>query len=251
MSGWAKINYTVIDRIPELGKPAVIMYLVLARHADSQGRCWPALRRLSEMAGMRRNSVCDAVAALEKASLLVVDRTDGRSNTYTLLPLSGGNETATGSEGTGNETATGTGNETATGSGNETATRTRTREQDPKNKSGSKKSRPSFDPLAVDLPFQSPEFKTAWSDFAESRRASKNPLTAAAATRILKKLSAWGEPAAVEALDTSIENGWRGVFAPKSNGKAGSNGQPHTCKVLTVEEYRETWNPYGGNGHEH
>ena len=59
-----------------------------------------------------------------------------------------------------------------------------------------------------------------WNDFVEHRKQLKSPITPLAATRILKKLNEvaadYSEAEARQCLDTSIANGWLGVFPPKA-----------------------------------
>ena len=58
-----------------------------------------------------------------------------------------------------------------------------------------------------------------WDDFVEHRRLLRKPLTPLAATRVLKILQdvadQFSEAEARQCLDTSIANGWVGVFPPK------------------------------------
>jgi len=58
-----------------------------------------------------------------------------------------------------------------------------------------------------------------WNDFVEHRKLLKSPITPLAATRILKTLQQvatdFSEAEARQCLDTSIANGWVGVFPPK------------------------------------
>jgi hypothetical protein len=65
--------------------------------------------------------------------------------------------------------------------------------------------------------FDSKEFQTAWTDFLEHRKEKRSPVKAKSYDLLSRKLKAMGEPAAVLALQTSIENGWTGVFPPKSD----------------------------------
>jgi len=64
-------------------------------------------------------------------------------------------------------------------------------------------------------------FPELWKDFAEHRKLLKKPITPLAETRILKTLEQvaadFSEAEARQCLDTSIMNGWVGVFAPKQN----------------------------------
>ena len=59
-----------------------------------------------------------------------------------------------------------------------------------------------------------------WEDFKEHRKLLRKPLTPLAATRILKTLNEvatdYSEAEARQCLDTSIANGWLGVFPPKA-----------------------------------
>lgn len=89
---FAKIYHTdVIDRIPEIGHMATIVYLVLARHADKDGVCWPSLNTIGTEGKMSQRSVSNGIRALELAGLIAKEnrtaKTGGdQSNRYTLSP---------------------------------------------------------------------------------------------------------------------------------------------------------------------
>ena len=59
-----------------------------------------------------------------------------------------------------------------------------------------------------------------WNDFTEHRKLLKSPITPLAELRILKTLEQvatdYSEAEARQCLDTSIANGWLGVFPPKA-----------------------------------
>lgn len=66
----------------------------------------------------------------------------------------------------------------------------------------------------LSLPYQSEKFIDAWLDFAEMRRVDKkNPLTERATKIIFKKLSKWGEKAAIKSLEKSTVSQWLDVWA--------------------------------------
>lgn len=87
---------------------------------------------------------------------------------------------------------------------------------------------PKFDPLKVAFPesIDTPEIRSAWADWAATRRESRKPLTRTSAKLAMGKLSRAGPTAALEALRESAANGWQGVFPEKykTNGKGGRNG---------------------------
>lgn len=70
-----------------------------------------------------------------------------------------------------------------------------------------------FDPLSVELPPNIPP--DLWADFVKHRSELRKKLTPTATTALLKKLRSFG-PAAPQALQNSVENGWQGVFLPKN-----------------------------------
>lgn len=88
---------------------------------------------------------------------------------------------------------------------------------------------------AVSLPEWLPA--KAWSDFVEHRKAIKKPMTEytqGQTIKLLDKLRAEGnDPAAV--IDQSILNGWRGLFAIKSN-THGRGGYQKDSRPLTKHE---------------
>ena len=63
------------------------------------------------------------------------------------------------------------------------------------------------------------EFRTAFADFQKHRIEIKKPMTPTSARKLLASLSKMGSQAAVEAINHSIANGWRGVFAPSRESK--------------------------------
>lgn len=68
-----------------------------------------------------------------------------------------------------------------------------------------------------------PEFIKTWSDFKEHRKQIKKKMSDIAIARMLKKLGRYPVEVAIQMLDTSIENGWQGVFEPKNYPEKKSN----------------------------
>lgn len=62
-----------------------LLLLALADRADESCECYPSESRLKRDTGMDRKTVMAAVAGLERAGLLVVEREVGRVNTYRLV----------------------------------------------------------------------------------------------------------------------------------------------------------------------
>lgn len=89
-------NAAVVERIPELGKAAVLVYLILAYHADKNGDCFPSLSLIGKESGFKRSTVCKALKVLECEGLIDVERgTGGKGNKYKLTTLFGSTQTDT------------------------------------------------------------------------------------------------------------------------------------------------------------
>lgn len=72
-------------------------------------------------------------------------------------------------------------------------------------------------PAALDTP----DFILAWESWLHERKRRKQTVTPNAARLQLRDLDAHGVKVAIETIETSIKNGWTGLFP----GKAGTNGQ--------------------------
>lgn len=64
----AVFDWAMQARTNTIGEKAVL--LMLARHSDAAGLCYPSLKRLSEAAGIEKRSVQRQLAALEKLGLI-------------------------------------------------------------------------------------------------------------------------------------------------------------------------------------
>lgn len=78
-----------------------------------------------------------------------------------------------------------------------------------------------FTPSQFPPPLNTPEFKSAWTDWKKHRSEKKKPLTPMSIKRQIRMLVEMGEHGAIACIDTSIRNGWTGLFEPK-----GATNQP-------------------------
>jgi len=74
------------------------------------------------------------------------------------------------------------------------------------------------------------EFFDAWQEWEAYRVEIKKKITPTSEKGQLAMLAKLGSSQAVEAIRTSIRNGWTGVFEPKSNGQNG-HGKPTKTNV--------------------
>lgn len=80
-----------------------------------------------------------------------------------------------------------------------------------------------------------------WADWCQHRREIRHPLTRLAVTHIVRDLEDWaarhGQEAVLEALRTSIKNGWRGLFEPKPAARASPPRRVVDREALSEEEW--------------
>lgn len=116
----------------KLSARAAHVLLVLAVRSDANGCCHPSINTLAADVGRNRTNVMDAIAELEAAGLLDVERRDRRVNLYTVKsggadatsrhPSSGGADATIRSTVGGAETRTGGADATRTGGADATPT---------------------------------------------------------------------------------------------------------------------------------
>jgi len=91
-----RLPFTLIENIiledQALGPVDVLVYLALAKHADSEGSCWPSMATIAKVARVCRSKAFQAIKHLEALGYLKRTarfRADGgvTSNAYQLLPI--------------------------------------------------------------------------------------------------------------------------------------------------------------------
>ena len=80
---------------------------------------------------------------------------------------------------------------------------------------------PEDDPLKVAFPpgLDTPTFSAMWSEWIAYRREGRMSIRARTLRKQLDLLAAMSEPRAIEAIESSIRNGWKGLFEPKPDRK--------------------------------
>lgn len=64
---------------------------------------------------------------------------------------------------------------------------------------------------------KTPEFAAKWAEYVAYRvTARMKPLKPPSVVKQLASMAAWGPTAAIASIDTTIRNGWQGLFEPKN-----------------------------------
>lgn len=200
----------------------------LADNANDQGDCWPSITTIGERTCLGRTAVINAIKSLETAGLLVADRSNGRHTKYLInvaqLDLFGRSNQSVRRTGTADglvREAHQSAGQTGTADGrNQSARRTApvreadTNRQEP-SRTKSLKTKPS--PAASALP-DPPSWldRGAWDGFVAMRKRIRFPLTPRAAELIFRELETLADDPN-KVLDQSTRNGWRDVYALKTN----------------------------------
>jgi len=74
-----------------------------------------------------------------------------------------------------------------------------------------RKGRKEGDAVALDLPFESEEFREAWQEWITYRKEMKKPLTNSTIKMQFKKIEDWGEQRSIKVILRCIDNSWRGL----------------------------------------
>ena len=79
-------------------------------------------------------------------------------------------------------------------------------------KEGKRKGRKEGGAVALDLPFESEEFRDAWQSWETYRKEKKKPLTQSTIKLQLKKIEGIGEARAIEMITNSILKSYEGLY---------------------------------------
>lgn len=103
-----------------------------------------------------------------------------------------------------------------------------TKNQEPETKSE------GADALGFPEALHSDRFKAAWDQWLKFRISLRAPVKEQTRAASLKQLAEWGVDDAVLAIETSIRNGWRGLFPPKQSTTSKQTSKPKS-------EYATDW----------
>ena len=81
--GWFWIENGLIDRT-DLSFEVKSMYMILARFADSEGKCFPSIEKLAEIIGKDKRTVIRYIKKLEEKGLVEKQRRFNQTNIYYL-----------------------------------------------------------------------------------------------------------------------------------------------------------------------
>lgn len=212
-------------------RAAMVWVYLWSRTNLETGRAWPAVPTIASAVRTNRNHVFEDIDTLAATGWLRVERRAGACNRYEVLTPTSVGRNRDGTAGTGGSNRDGTNpypvqDQTSNRGG------TLTLQNTTKNTKRARKG--GFDPMTVDLPYQSKRFQNAWHDFCEHRGEIKKPLTRLAVTKLLNTCKQLGEAVAIDSIDRSIENRWTGIFPPKGNGKSSgqTSGVPKTPPAI-------------------
>lgn len=223
----------------------------LARRAGGQnGKAWPSVKSIAEICRIHRDTVFSSLKSLEESHIIERQQRDGNSTIYVLNPPSKWSKPrppkSPRNRGVGNKGASEikghppVGNKGTGGVGNKGTQRVSTEGNPlegnpiPPNPQGGS-SEFEFIPAIL----QTPEFHKAWNEWQAERKQRRKKLTPAAISRQLAKLEAMGPENAVASINQSIEQGWTGLFDPKTtNGTHQRSNQQVNRNAGTLNEGR-------------
>ncbi len=91
-AGWFWLDNKIIERLPEIGKMAFVVYCVMAKHTNGERKCFITIATISKAVGATPRAIQKAVAALVNAGMIEVAERRGqngeqRANGFHLLSL--------------------------------------------------------------------------------------------------------------------------------------------------------------------
>ena len=232
--------------------------VAMADRADSEtGECWPSVAVIATRCEMTERAVYKQISALEKAGFITRRKRRGTSNCYVVTPQNGEQiEHATPERSSPRPCTTFTPERSSPLNDVHPTPEQRSGlplndvhpTPEPRSPKPSRNHQGTINEPSQPLPFDSKAFAEiwqAWQRFRIERKARLTPSTISAQLRMLGKLN---EPDAIATIETSIRNGWQGLFpdrnTKKTNGhnKSGNTGTANAGTAggkSSIDEARE------------
>lgn len=209
----------------DAGDGATVLWLYLWARADVRtARAWPTTKTMATELGAFRNRISSRLSILEKAGWLQVERVPGTRNQYVVtVPQSVVSESGHPQEACMQDRA-GVVCESGQGLYAKADDHPNTTKNTSKNTTKTRRRSAWEADIEIPESLRSERFEVAWAEwlaYRSQRRLSRAPMTL---ERQLAMLARLGTDGAVQAIETSIRNGWQGIFA----GKGPRNGNGHS-----------------------
>jgi len=88
-------------------------------------------------------------------------------------------------------------------------------------------------PIPIEL--LSPKFTQAWEEWKDYRKEIRKPMKYSSAAKQLIQFRAWGIEKSIQAIETSIRNGWQGVFEPDKDQDSSLSGLREFAEDDSIE----------------
>ena len=202
----------------------------VACHIWRRGSTYSNAATIGKVCRLKRDTVFDALADLEKAGFIHRQSRPGQTTLIEPVPFGG-------TGGNGNPSRLG-GHEASRLGG-----------RDPSRLGGHKGTPTKSTPLRVSketpklaisipLPFPSEAFAEAWQQWIQYRKEKKKPLTELAIKLQFKDLIAWGEEQSIASIHKTIKSGWQGLFPvdqPASRPQGQTQAAPPAANARTKQ----------------
>lgn len=261
-------HFDVDNAIRESGLPPhqrLVLY-AMATYVGPDGLCWPSVERLVHDTGFKRRMVQKALSALRSSGqIMAIHDPSHKATTYRLSVSEGAHPSAhvqpsarrTPVRGGGAMECAGGRTPVREGAHPSAPKQPRTTSELPEEQEGEgldaqapkSVSAPKAPDPSPDLPavLDTPAFRAAWAEYIAYRHDRHLPkLLAKSIAAQWRKMKDWGEPGAIEAIQTTIANGWQGIFPPKgTNGNVPYRSNPAEQRraAKRATEYDEPMDP--------
>jgi len=188
-----------------------LVLLALADISDDEGRCFPAMRTLTEKCGMDDRTVQRSLKRLQEGGFLDRQMRDGRSTLYTVTPEPPSNRHPRLIDTPVSLTPT------PVSLTPPEKKKTSSLEPSPNRQSPSRQARKPK-PEVPDEPLPSNLNVEAWHRWEQYRKQIRKPIQPPSTGAAQRKLAAFG-PDQSAVVEQSIANGWQGLFPVKDQPK--------------------------------
>lgn len=214
-----KLPVDILQRTDLAASDKLVFGVILDRIGDN-AEAWPGLRRIASACGIGVTAVRIAVGRLEAEGLIAVERAagnpSGRTNRYRVKGCAHVRTCQKAHVAQSAQPVCARAHSARSAKRTDSDPSIQTQVFRPKGSPAADSWESACSAMTTNA-LRTDGFRAAWDRWWQYRREARKPLTPSTAKAQVRRLEGFGNDDAIQAIDTSIGNGWAGLFPPDGN----------------------------------
>lgn len=234
---WFWIENALVDR-EDIGAMEKLIYMLLARFADQEGKCFPSQERLCKISGIKDyRTIVKYMESLEEKGLISIKKEKGKKNTYYLKNVEKIEEVPTKNVGAINAGTKNVGANFVEEVPTKNVGQTIHNEQNTKKEKNKKENFDHTKKLlnyieTLEIDSEKKKIFKEWVEYKKEKNQYKNTKSI---DILIKRFIKYSVQELIDIVEKSIMNNYSGIFEPKEINKT-DQGNNNEISKMTPEE---------------